>query len=130
LGSPSGQQFRTTFELPTSFTDDLRLAIPHFPVNPESGGQQVMFTGFDVQHIWFAENLFCLTISVKFNLTRHLFLAFDPGVLSKIARSRRAESADASCADDHFGHLRAQGRVRREVRDGTDHSVSVAVYEC
>jgi hypothetical protein len=49
LGPPSAQQFHTTFELPASFVDDLRLAIPHFPVHPESGRQQVMFTGFDVQ---------------------------------------------------------------------------------
>jgi hypothetical protein len=81
LGPPYDPEYSKIYDLPAGFVGDLRRAIEDFPINPQSGRRQVMFTIFDMPHIRFAQNLFCSTVAVKFDLSRHLFIALEQEAL-------------------------------------------------
>jgi hypothetical protein len=82
-------EFGKYYSLPREFLSKLDQLASHAPSNSHSGHRQLIFTVFDSNHLFLAENLFCSSVASGVGPDLHIFIALDRESFSEMKSFNR-----------------------------------------
>jgi hypothetical protein len=84
LGLPLPPDLVPVYSLPDYFLETLKTVVDSLPRNSRTGPRQLVFTIFTLAHLRFALNLLCSQLAIRYDLSRHLYIALDQRAFDKM----------------------------------------------